>query len=189
MQKFSTSFRNMASRLIFLLLFSCAISSTASAQITVSSLPYNPVTTNFDTYNPNNATNFTATLPTGWSGSSSGSPAYRGQGNGTSTSGGYWAYGGSGEYSLGALRSAATGNITYSVNFVNNTGATITEITLSWDYEQWRFTNTSGWDCSGTGALSGNTTLNGKDFVGSSSGTNGSVSVTSVASFTLTGFQ
>jgi hypothetical protein len=163
-------------------------------QISIITLPYNPSTTNFNSYNPNNATNLAATIPNGWSASSSATPVYNGQATGTSATGGYWAYGaaGSGEYSLGALRSGSGGgalNITYSVSFVNNTGATITSLTLAWDYEQWKYNNTSGWDCSGTGSLAGNSTLNGKDFIGSSSGTNGTVSVTGVTSFTLSGLS
>ena len=108
---------------------------------------------------------------------------------GTSATGGYWAYGTAGEFSLGALRSGTPGNITYSVSYVNNSGSTITAITLAWDYEQWRYANTSGWDCSGTGSLLGNVTLNGKDFAGVASGTSGTVSVTGVASFTLSGLS
>ncbi|HTQ37637.1 MAG TPA: autotransporter-associated beta strand repeat-containing protein [Pirellulales bacterium] len=77
------------------------------------------------------------------------------------------------------------------MSFTNNTGAVIDSLTLNWNYEQWRYANTSGWDLSGTGDLAGNATLNSKDFAGtgSGSGTNGTVTITSVPSFTLTGLS
>ena len=77
------------------------------------------------------------------------------------------------------------------MSFVNNSGSTITSLKLSWDYQQWRYggANTSGWDVTGTGALASNTTLNAKDFSGVATGTNGNVSTTPVAEFTLTGLN
>jgi hypothetical protein len=162
----------------------------STAQISVTSLPYNPGTTNFNGYNPFSLANFSATLPSGWSGSSSGTPTYNGQGNGSLATGGYWAYGSAGDFSLGALRSGTPGNITYTISYVNNTGATITGLQISWDYKQWRYAgggNTSGWNCTGTGALSTNAILNGKDFAGAANGTNGTVAITGVSAFALTG--
>ncbi len=161
----------------------------ADAQISITSLPFTPATTTFNSYDPSSSANLTSTIPTGWSANSSGTASYRGTGTGTSNAGGYWAYGSSGDYSLGVLHSASTAEITYSVSFTNNSGTTIQSLTLSWDYEQWRFANASGWDCSGTGQLAGNTTLNAKDFAGSSSGVNGTVATTQVASFNLTGLS
>ena len=158
-------------------------------QISITSLPYSPATTNFNSYNPNSSTNLNATIGTGWTASSSGTAAYNGQGTGTSSTGGYWGYGSSSEYSLGAIRSGTPGNITYTVSFINNSGSTINSITLSWDYEQYRYKNNSGWDCTGTGDLAANSTLNAKDFAGASSGTDGNVSVTPVTTFTLTGLS
>ncbi|MFN0034245.1 MAG: HYR domain-containing protein [Saprospiraceae bacterium] len=158
-------------------------------QISIAALPYTPATTNFNSYNPSNAANLTATIPTGWTAASSGTAAHNGQGTGTSATGGYWAYGASGEFSLGALRSGTPGNITYTVSYTNNSGATITSLRLGWDYEQWRYANTSGFNCTGTGSLSGNAILDGKDFAGGATGTNGVVSVTSIASFNLTGLN
>ncbi|MEO6833469.1 MAG: T9SS type A sorting domain-containing protein [Chitinophagaceae bacterium] len=155
-------------------------------QISINALPFSPSVTDFDSYNPSSATDFSATLPTGWSGVSSGTAAYRGQGVGTSLSGGNWAYGGTGDYSLGALHSTIVGDITYSVNFINNSGTTIGSLLFSWDYKQFRFANNSGWECSGIGALSGNATLDAKDFNGSSTGTNGIPVTTCVSPFTLT---
>jgi len=160
------------------------------AQISINALPYNPGTTNFNGYNPFSVANFSATLPSGWSGSSSGTPTYNGQGNGSLATGGYWAYGSAGDFSLGALRSGTPGNITYTISYVNNTGATITGLQISWDYKQWRYAgggNTSGWNCTGTGALSTNAILNGKDFAGAANGTNGTVAITGVSAFALTG--
>ena len=173
---------------IFIFLLILFLKFSFWAQISITTLPYNPGVTNFNSYNPNSLANFTSTIPTGWNGSSA-SPTYNGQGTGTTANGGYWAYGAASEFSLGCLRSGGTGNITYSVSFQNNTGFTITALTLAWDYEQWRFSNTSGFDCSGTGSLSGNTTLNGKDFTGAATGTNGTVAVTNVPSFNLTGLN
>jgi hypothetical protein len=170
----------------------------ANAQIFITSLPYAPATTNFDSYDPT-PTNGNTTLPAGWTATCTGNDTYNGRGNGgpgggsvSPGTGGYWAYGTSGtpgEYSLGALRSTTPGNITYAVTFTNASGTTIRSITLAWDYEQWRYANTSGWDCSGTGLLAGNTTLNSKDFVGNNGGTNGSATITQVASFILTGLN
>ena len=175
--------------LIFVLLLYFGLLNVSWGQISITSLPYSPAVTTFDSFNPTDASAFTSTIPAGWSGTSSGTAAYKGRGNGSSNAGGYWAYGSGSEYSLGALRSGTPGNITYTVSYTNNSGGTITSLTFSWDYEQWRYANTSGWDCSGTGQLSGNSTLNAKDFTGSASGTNGSVTVTPVTSFTLSGLS
>lgn len=130
-----------------------------------------------------------ATVPSGWAVSFSGTATYSGTGTGTSNVGGAWAYGSASEFSFGALRSGTPGNITLSVNFQNNTGSTIDSLTFSWDYEQWRYANTSGFDVSGTGGVLGNSTLNSKDFSGVASGTNGTVSTTAVSSFTISGLS
>lgn len=168
---------------IFLLTVLCSVG--VWGQISIATLPYTK-SDNFDAYNPTNASNATTTLPSGWTLSST-STTYNGKGNGVSATGGFWGYGTS-DYSLGALRSS-TNNYTYSVSFTNNSGSSITSLTIAWSYEQWRFANTSGWDVSGTGQLAGNTTLNGKDFSGVASGTNGAVASTPISSFTLTGLN
>lgn len=175
----------------FTRIFSCLIifGNIAAAQININTLPYNSGTTDFNSFNPSSASNLSSTIPTGWSASSSGTAAYRGTGTGTSNSGGYWGYGSSSDFSLGALRSSSVGAISYSVDFLNNSGSTIGSIQLSWDYKQFRFANASGWDCSGTGALASNSTLDAKDFTGSSSGTNGTPVTTTVSPFTLTGLS
>lgn len=180
-------------RMLLTAMMLALLSGDASAQISITSLPYTPATTTFDSYDPSSASNLASTIPAGWAASSSGTAAYKGTGTGSSNQGGYWAYGTSGspgEFSLGALHIAATGDITYAVSFTNNSGTTIHSITLAWDYEQWRYAgNNSGWDCSGTGQLAGNTTLNAKDFAGSAAGTSGTGTITQVASFTLTGLN
>ncbi|SCY60906.1 YDG domain-containing protein, partial [Flavobacterium caeni] len=163
---------------LLLLFFATGIS---WAQVSIGSLPYTK-TDNFNSYNGSGP----AALPTGWT--MLGATNYRGQGTGTSNTGGFYAFGSGSDYSLGALRSSSN-NYTYAVSFTNNTGSTITQLVISWNYEQWRYANTSGWDCTGTGALASNATLNGKDFVGSASGTSGSVTTTAVASFTLSGLS
>ncbi len=172
---------------IILLLIGIIAGINCFGQVSITSLPYSPPVTTFDTYNPNSAVNLAATIPTGWTAASTLTPAYRGQGSGTSNAGGYWGYGTGGDFSAGALRSGTTGDITYTLSLVNNSGMTISSITLSWDYEQWRYANTSGWDCTGTGELASNGILNGKDFVGTATGTSGTVSITPVPSFTLSG--
>ncbi len=159
---------------------------SSRAQIGISALPY-AYTQNFNNYNPSNASNLAATLPSGWT--ATGASAYQGRATGTGNSGGYYAYGSGSDYSAGALRSGQL-TITYAVSFVNNSATTITDLTLSWNYEQWRFANNdSGWDVTGTGALAGNATLNSKDFNGVSTGTNGTVATTPVAAFTLSGLS
>lgn len=175
------------------LLFSLALvglqSSFSFAQITITSLPFTPSVTDFNSFDPSSAANLSATLPTGWTVASSGTASYRGQGVGTSNFGGYWGYGSSSDFSIGVLRSASVGDVTYSVNFLNTSGTTISFLKFSWDYKQFRFANNSGWDCSGTGALATNSTVDAKDFVGSSSGTNGTPVTTSVSPFTLNGLS
>ncbi|HEX2616304.1 MAG TPA: hypothetical protein VHL57_02115, partial [Flavobacteriales bacterium] len=165
--------------------FAGLLSLSSWAQISITSLPYNPAVTDFNAFNPTNSGNLTATIPTGWTAASSGTAAYNGQGTGSSATGGYWGYGSAGNFSLGALRSGGPGNITYAVSFTNNSGATINSITLAWDYRQYRFANTSGWDCSATGVLAGNATINSKDFTGAATGTSGAT--TAVSSFTISG--
>ena len=157
---------------------------TVKSQVSILTLPY-AKSDNFNAYNPtNNAATAAGTLPTGWT--LSGATNYNGRGTGTSNTGGYYAYGLGTDFSLGSLRSGSL-TITYAVNFTNNSGTTITDLTISWNYEQWRFANNSGWNVTGTGALASNATLNAKDFVGASSGTSGAT--TPVASFTLTGLS
>lgn len=179
-------------RLILLFTIIILFSNSSYTQISIGALPYVPGTTNFNSYNPNSAANLLATIPTGWTATNTGTALYRGQGTGSTTNAGYWGLGTSGDFSLGAICAGPVGSnptsITYSVSFVNNSGSTITTLAISWDYEQWTYgTNNSNWDCTGTGALSTNTTLNALDY-NEVNGTNGIVTVTSVSTV-LTGLS
>jgi hypothetical protein len=158
----------------FCLLF-LILSTFSFAQISLNGGTYSQ---NFDSY-----TGTALTIPSGWNVSFEGTVVYNGIGTGTSTTGGAWAYGISGDYSLGALRSGTPGNITLSVSFTNNTGKAINDITIQWNYEQWRYANTSGFNVSGTGVLTGNSNLDNQDFVGlaSGSGSNGNVTTTPIS--------
>ncbi|MDX1939225.1 MAG: hypothetical protein SFU99_01660, partial [Saprospiraceae bacterium] len=115
-------------------------------------------------------------LPTGWTVVFSGTSTFNGTGTGTSNTGGVWAYGSAAEFALGALRSGTPGNITLTASFVNNTGSTITDIAIAYDFEQWRFANTSGFTVSQTGL--GASDVSGLSQNGTNPGTNGTVSVT-----------
>jgi gliding motility-associated-like protein len=103
---------------------------------------------NFDTYSGNNIN----TVPQWTIG---GTFAYRGLGNGSSNSGGSWAYGIGSERALGYLGSGTSSSINYGISFVNNTAGPITQLEISYDFEQWRFVsgNTLGWSVAGTGVL------------------------------------
>jgi fibronectin-binding autotransporter adhesin len=179
-QCFSRSLKGtLALSLLFL-----AGSHLAEAQLSVTSANAS-YTQNFNNYNPaTNLSNLTSTIPAGWTAASSATAAFQGQGTGGT--GGYWGYGTGSDFSLGALRTGGTGNITYAASFTNNTGLTIQQLSLGWNYEQWRYANTSGWNVTGTGGLTSNTTLNNSDFAGVASGTQGSVTTTAVSTFNAT---
>jgi hypothetical protein len=169
-------------------------------QLSISSLPAN-YSNNFNNYNPSAVGNVPSTInssgvssagisnaTTGWTTSSA---SYNGRGIGTGNTGGFWGFGSGAEFSLGALPSGST-TPTYTLSFTNNSGSTISSLTLAWNYEQWRYggSNASGWDCTGTGQLASNSTLNSKDFsgiAGSAGTTNGLT--TGVSSFNLTGLS
>ena len=138
---------------------------------------------NFDGYLGTSA----ASLPAGWT--IGGSFSYRGQGNGSSNTGGSWAYGTGGDRSLGYLGSGSSPNINYSVSFVNNTGNVLSVLVISYDFEQWRFAggNTNGWSVTGTGALAA-VSLAGLNTTSALSGQNGTPSITP-KSVTLTGLN
>lgn len=171
-----------------IMLMVCFLGLNSWGQVSITALPYTK-SDNFDAYNPTTATTANNTIPAGWSLSGTASTFF-GRATGSGSGGGFYAFGTGSDYSIGALPSGSN-TFNYTVSFVNNTGAPITSLKFSWDYEQWRYggSNTSGWVISGTGALASNTTLNSKSFAGVSSGTNGTVSVTSVAEFTLTGLN
>ena len=172
--------------LAFVLFLVGVAGADAIGQISIGALPYS-YSNNLDAYVS------LATLPNGWT--KGGTGGFVGASNGSLSNGGFYSYGATSDpdRSLGALHSSsATGS--YTVTFTNNSGSTITSLTLAWNYEQWRFAqNNSGWDCSGTGALAGNAILGGKDFAGAGTGPSGGgagpVAVTPVTSFTLTGLS
>jgi hypothetical protein len=124
------------------------------------------------------------TVPDGWEVITT--TSFRGINNGSSSTGGVYAYGLDGEYSLGQLRSNSTGDIIFTANFVNATGATIEEITLSYDFEQWRFANIAGFVVTQSGL--GNADVSSLSQNSNPTGTNGTVEVTP-KSVTLTGLQ
>jgi hypothetical protein len=159
----------------------------AIAFVTIASVAQAAYSQNFNTY-----AGSAATIPTGWSIAFSGTATYNGQGNGGMGTAGAWAYGTTGgtDFAFGALRGATPGNLTLAVGFVNNTGSTITSLTFTWNYEQWRYANTTGFDLSGTGALAGNAIVNAADFVGLAVGTGGNGTPTSTPiSLTVSGLS
>ncbi len=176
---------------ILLLCLTLMMASGLRSQINISNVPFTPGTENFNSYNPNSAANASTSIPSGWSFSCSGTSVFNGQTVAGTGTGGYWAYSPilTSDFDLGALRDNTTGNITYKVDYTNNTGGLITSLVFSWDYEQFRFVNTSGWACAGTGALSGNTVLPTKNLVGASSSFLNTMIITSVSSFTLSGLS
>ncbi len=95
------------------------------------------------------------TFPAGWTATFTGTATYAGTDAGAANSGGVRAYGvaASGEYALGALRSGTSGNISHTATFVNNTGQTITTLTIAYNFEQWRYggSNTTGFVVTQTG--------------------------------------
>jgi hypothetical protein len=164
--------------LVFALLFATPLLSTAQISIT-GGLPF--------TYSENfNSFNGMAPTPAGWT--ATGTFTYRGIGNGSSNTGGVWAYGTSGDYGLGALCSGSSNNITFTVSFVNNSGTTITGLNISYDFKQWRWGggNTNSLSASQTGI--GASVSNLSQASAASGGTNGTAAVTP-KSLSLTGLS
>ncbi|WP_118952018.1 gliding motility-associated C-terminal domain-containing protein [Taibaiella helva] len=165
---------------LFALLLSAA---WGRVQAQILFMPGMTYTQNFNTYNGSGA----ASLPYGWT--ATGAFSWRGQGTGTNNSGGAWAYGTAGDYSLGYLGSGSSPNIAYNASFTNNTGAVITQLVISYKYEQWRYAggNTIGWTVTGTGALS-TAVLSGLNSASALTGTSGVVTTTP-KSITLAGLN
>lgn len=155
-----------------------SISGNASTDIFINA-DNTAVTENFNNFLGADAT----TLPTGWTSSAS---AYNGINQGSNNNGGMYAYGSGGEYALGVLRSGSTGNITITATFRNNTGGTIRNLEIAYDFEQWRYANTSGFTVSTSGAGTGSASALNQN--GTASGTNGVVTST-VKSLILTGLN
>lgn len=122
------------------------MSFTVGAQISITAFPYT-YTQDFAGFNGT-----TPGLPAGWS--ASGTFTQRGQGNGSSNAGGMWGYGSTApEYALGALCSGTSSSINYKVSFRNNAATAITSLTISYDFEQWRYGggNSNGFTAGQTG--------------------------------------
>jgi len=104
----------------------------AQISITAADLTYEQ---RFDAFK-GTAASVTSDLP-GWTVSSL---TDQGIGCGSKTNGGLYAFGNSGEYALGYLPSSSSPNssFTATVTFVNNTGATITALDISYNFENWR---------------------------------------------------
>jgi hypothetical protein len=79
--------------------------------------------------------------PTNWNVTITGNN-FRGQGTGSSNTGGVWSYGatGSTERALGYLPSSTSSAFTGVANYVNNSTSTINALTIAYNFEQWRFT-------------------------------------------------
>jgi len=82
-----------------------------------------------------------ASMPAGWTAVNSN---FLGTSFGTDFVGGNYAYGTGGDYSLGGLRSEAQTNIGFTATFINSTSKIITDLEISYDLEQWRYSNNSG---------------------------------------------
>jgi hypothetical protein len=151
------------------------VSPFSSAQISLTGGSYSQ---NFNTYSGT-----PGSVPTGWSINFEARPRYNATGAGLDPgTSGVWAFGNSGDYSIGSISDSYTGMISISVNFINNTGQTITNLTFEWNYEQWRYvTNKSEFSIFGTGELAGNSIINNQTisgFIPSTKGTNGIVTIT-----------
>lgn len=128
---------------IALLLTLAMITHSAIAQtisVTPTSLLY---TQDFNTLATSTSFPYNTTLPTGWAIAERGSGSaadgkYRG-GNGSDNNGDTYSFGASGsaERALGSLSSSSVKPI-YGAVFTNNTGTTLTAITVTYKAEQWR---------------------------------------------------
>ncbi len=172
--------------ILSLMSLSLETSARADFMLTSSTLTYGE---NFNSYN-----GLVDTVPANWSITSAVTPLpmYRGTGTGTATAGGFYAFGTASDFSLGVLRSGSTNPFgTFAITFNNGTGSTITDLAVSFNYEQWRNgggTNNSGFDLTGTGDLAGNSSVNSADFAGNQTGASGTVKSTPI-SLTLAGLS
>ena len=108
------------------------------AQYQVTTLGSAVVYENFNSYRGS-----AATLPSGWTlntQNANNTNLYRGVGNGSSSTAGYWAYGvDNTDRSLGYVATGASGvNMNATMQFVNTSGSTITSFVLSYLGEEWR---------------------------------------------------
>lgn len=161
---------SFCSTLLLLFLFSLKI----NAQISIPSYPYS-YTQQFTGFNGT-----IAGLPPGWA--LTGTTNARGQGNGSSNTGGMWAYGISPEYALGALSSGTSANINFTVSFKNNAATAISSLTIAYNFEQWRYGggNTNGFTVSQSGigaSVSGLNTVSGPSTTGTATVTPKSITL------------
>jgi hypothetical protein len=171
-------------RYVFFLLSFGALLPRTHAQISITSISASDeYAQNFNTY-----AGTALSIPTGWTVTFSATSNFGGTNAGTTATGGAWAFGASSDFSLGALHTGGTGIITLGVSFTNNTGSTLSSLTLNWNYEQYRYPNASGFSLSGTGALAGNSSITASGFTGSNSGTSGVATQTPI-SITLSGLS
>lgn len=100
---------------------------------------------NFDTLAISGTSNPVSSLPNGWTFVETGGDTNYAADNGTLNSGNTYSYGatGSSERALGSLASNAVQS-QFGAAFVNNTGATITSLTIAYTGEQWRFGGRTG---------------------------------------------
>ena len=120
------------------------IAAPLSAQISLTTLG-TPVTQTFDTLATSGTANTwtdNTTLP-GWYSQFSATPAnpvtYRADAGGSNTGAIYsWGTGTATERAFGSVASGTPANIFNAVRLVNNTGATITSLSISFNGEQWR---------------------------------------------------
>lgn len=121
---------------------------SASAQISISSLPGGSYTQDFDSLSSSGTTNAwldNTTLP-GWyaaTNTSSGVALKYSASAGTSTTGMMYSYGTNGvnpatDRALGSLASGTANKLAYGVRFANDTGSDISSITITCTGEQWR---------------------------------------------------
>jgi hypothetical protein len=112
----------------------------ASAQVSISALG-TPVSQNFNTLA---TAGNSGVVPPGWGFNESGpgANATYTAGNGNSNAGGTYSFGaaGSSERALGSVLSGSM-NLAFGGSFVNNTGATIVSLDISFVGEQWRLGN------------------------------------------------
>ncbi len=130
LKKFTTAF--------FFAAMLCISSFGQSISITTAGSPYNQ---NFNTLANSGTTNSVSGLPNGWTFVETGTgmnTTYAAD-NGSTNSGNTYSYGTTAttERALGSLQSGSV-NPTLGVQFTNNTGSTVTLITVAYTGEQWR---------------------------------------------------
>ncbi|QJU60459.1 PEPxxWA-CTERM sorting domain-containing protein [Sphingomonas sp. AP4-R1] len=128
---------------------SAALAAGSSPTPTAISLGTSPYTQNFDTLTATGTSSYTA-LPTGWQITENGTGAAADGryivGTGSNNAGGAYSFGaaGSSDRALGSLTSGTVNPIYFGAFFTNDTGATITGLSLDYTGELWRRGSNSG---------------------------------------------